>query len=434
MDRPNHIDNNKRSAAEAAETARAAVAANDAHGIHGANAVYSAHAMHDASGANDAHDAPWAAREAGLLAPYAMHSARTAGRIEAEPSDPYRGPYEIDRQRLLGSAAFRRLSHKTQVFTGELGDYHRTRLTHTLEVAAIARRLARALALNEDLVETLALLHDLGHPPFGHAGEAALATCLEGEGGFCHNRYALDLVARLERCDPRFAGLNLSREVLAGQAWRAEKAASPMPLFEVQAVDAADSVAYNTHDADDALHLGLLQLDELLRLPLWREAAARVRRRFAALEPDELRRAVLAELLEWQTADLVAEFHRRLAQHPVRSIADVASAPLLIEPGDTLAEPQRELERFLFDRVYRHPQVLAKRQEAGELLCEMFERLVTQPEQLPPAFQQRLAQGGVRRTVADYLAGMTDRYAQQVHTALRSARPPVWRGATSVLS
>src|SRR4051812_46054655 len=207
-------------------------------------------------------------REAAIFAPHAMHSADSAGRRYPEADHPYRGPYQRDRDRILHSAAFRRLSQKMQVFTGEMGDYHRTRLTHTLEVASIARTIARVLRLNEDLVEALALVHDLGHPPFGHSGEDVLNECLRNDGGFNHNAQGLRVCELLETSYREFPGLNLTQEVLDGQRQRSEKDPSNnangslrepafSPLLEVQVVDAADSIAYDAHDADDALELGL---------------------------------------------------------------------------------------------------------------------------------------------------------------------------------
>src|SRR3954463_556763 len=222
-------------------------------------------------------------REDLILAPYAMHSAHTKGRRHSEPDHPYRSPYQRDRDRIVHSAAFRRLSQKTQVFTGDMGDYHRTRLTHTLEVASIARTIARVLRLNEDLVEALALAHDLGHPPFGHSGEDVLNECLQAEGGFNHNAQALRICELLESGYPDFPGLNLTFEVLEGQQHRATKSAgsehesgqTQSPLLEVQVVDAADSIAYDAHDADDSLELGLVTLEQLLELELWRDARDR---------------------------------------------------------------------------------------------------------------------------------------------------------------
>src|SRR3954451_15208979 len=234
-------------------------------------------------------------RERLLLAPYAMHTGNSAGRWYPEAPHPYRGPYQRDRDRIVHSSAFRRLSHKTQVFTGEMGDYHRTRLTHTLEVSSIARTIARALRLNEDLVEALALAHDVGHPPFGHSGEDVLDECLQNEGGFNHNEQALRIFELIESAYADFPGLNLSREILEGQRDRTEKVgAEPResPLLEVQTVEAADSIAYDTHDADDSLELGLLRLDQLLELSLWRDARDRIEHH-AKLKERQLRRAIV---------------------------------------------------------------------------------------------------------------------------------------------
>lgn len=360
-----------------------------------------------------------AERERWLLAPHAFHSADTAGRKYPEPPHPYRGPFQRDRDRIVHSAAYRRLSAKMQVFTGEMGDYHRTRLTHTLEVASVARTLGRALRLNEDLVEALALAHDLGHPPFGHSGEDALDECLAGEGGFSHNRQALRIVEELEQRYPDFPGLNLSLEVLAGQAERINKSGGGLrPWLEVQVVEAADSVAYDTHDADDALELGLLKLQELLVVPLWAEAARRVARRYASLTGKELKRAVLHELIDWQVGDLVARVGRRLADSGLRSAAEVRQADYLVVASPELAELKRELEQFLHQRVYRHPDVMRLRVQAQAMLRAMFAGYTARPDLLPPGFASRVEHVGLARTVGDYLAGMTDRYAQQEYRRL----------------
>jgi dGTPase len=367
-------------------------------------------------------------REAVLLAPYAMHSADSAGRKHAESPQPYRGPYQRDRDRLLHSAAFRRLSRKTQVFTGEMGDYHRNRLTHTLEVASIARTLARALRLNEDLVEALALAHDIGHPPFGHSGEDVLDECLRecAHGdvqGFNHNAQALRIVELLENRYPEFPGLNLSLEVLEGQMLRIDKTAATAvsPLLEVQVVDAADSIAYDSHDVDDSLELGLLALDHLLEVPLWREAAERVRRRYGNLDDQQLRRAIVHELINWQVGDLLAAVERELAAQGIASVADARRAPHLVTPSAELANLKQGLERFLFQSVYRHPTVVATRDSAGEALREMFEIFLAAPERLPEKFRARIGSDGAARAVADYLAGMTDRYALDEHRRLSAA-------------
>lgn len=359
-------------------------------------------------------------RERMLLAPYAMHSADSAGRRHGEAGHSYRGPYQRDRDRIIHSSAFRRLSHKTQVFTGDMGDYHRTRLTHTLEVSSIARTIARALRLNEDLVEALALAHDLGHPPFGHSGEDVLDECLRNDGGFNHNEQALRIFELLESAYADFPGLNLSCEVLEGQRHRAHKSGSEpheSQLLEVQAVEAADSIAYDTHDADDALELGLLTLQELLKLPLWQEARDRVEDH-AKLKERQLRRAIVHEILDWQVSDVIARSQRELSERKIASVADVRRAPAIIQPSDALGEKKTELEKFLFDKVYRHPGILEKRRKAQQALRESFASLVADPQKLPAKFRRLADREGVRRAAGDYLAGMTDRFAFEEHKRL----------------
>lgn len=359
-------------------------------------------------------------RERAILAPYAMHSADSVGRKHPEPAHPYRGPFQRDRDRILHSAAFRRLSQKTQVFTGEMGDYHRTRLTHTLEVSSIARTIARALALNEDLVEALALAHDIGHPPFGHSGEDVLNECLKNEGGFNHNAQALRICELLETSYREFPGLNLSREVLDGQLRRSKKhlaatEKAESPLLEVQVVDAADSIAYDAHDADDALELGLLEQDHLLDVLLWREARERVISRNPALRERTLRRAIVHEVIDWQVSDLIEQTTHALAELLVVSAVDVRRSPLIVSASPSLAEKKADLERFLFDKVYRHPGVITKRQIAQRALQETFDVLVKAPEKLPPKFLRMAEHEGTPRSTADYLAGMTDRFALDEH-------------------
>ncbi|HEY2840160.1 MAG TPA: deoxyguanosinetriphosphate triphosphohydrolase [Pirellulales bacterium] len=358
-------------------------------------------------------------RENLLLAPYAVHSAASRGRRYPEPPHSYRGPFQRDRDRIVHSAAYRRLSAKTQVFTGESGDYHRTRLTHTIEVASVARTLGRALRLNEDLVEALALAHDLGHPPFGHSGEQALDECLIDQGGFCHNQHGLRIVTELEQRYPAFPGLNLSFETLDGQLSRTMKErAENRPTVEAQVVDAADSVTYDTHDADDALELRLLSIGELLELSLWREAEKRVRERATALDAPQLRRAILHELIDWQVGDLLEQTLLRLGEGGVDSVEAAQAAPLLVRPSQELAEKKLELERFLAGRVYRDPQLLRIRDTAQQMLRETFHGYLARPEFLPESYRNRAGQIGWQRSVGDYLAGMTDRYAQQEYSRL----------------
>jgi len=273
--------------------------------------------------------------------------------------------------------------------------------------------------LNEDLIEALALAHDIGHPPFGHAGEDTLDECLAGEGGFNHNRQALRIVEHLETRYAGFPGLNLSHEVLAGQATRVRNTpSSGSPLLEVQVVDAADSVAYNTHDVDDALEVGLIELEQLFEIPLWSEAQRRVRKTYQDIDGDELKRAVLHELIEWQVSDLLKQTTDSIAAHGVDSVAAVKRLPRLVQASSSIAEQKLEMETFLHAHVYRHPRVLDMRRRAQGYLVEMFERYTTDVGLLPAWFQARCPQDGVARTVGDYLGGMTDRFAQQEHTRI----------------
>jgi dGTPase len=347
-----------------------------------------------------------------------MHSGDSRGRQHAEEEHPYRGPFQRDRDRIVHSSAFRRLSGKMQVFTGEMGDYHRTRLTHTHEVASIARTIGRALRLNEDLIEALALFHDIGHPPFGHAGEDALDECLAGHGGFSHNQFALTLAEELESRYAAFPGLNLTFEVLEGQATRADKDASyaasgTAPLLEVQVVETADSMTYDAHDTDDAVKLQLVTLNELAKCRLVGEAVASVRARYANLRDDLLRKAVVHQLIDRQVSDVLATTSAILATAENMPAQEVRRSAIRVVPSRELAEQKRELERFLYDEVYRHPRLIAVRAEAQSRLKEMFELFCERPERLPPHFQTRGAAVGMPRAIGDYLAGMTDRYCDQ---------------------
>jgi dGTPase len=357
-------------------------------------------------------------RESVLLAPYAMSSSQSRGRKHPEAEHPYRGPFQRDRDRIVHSSAFRRLSGKMQVFTGDMGDYHRTRLTHTHEVASIARTIGRALRLNEDLIEALALFHDIGHPPFGHAGEDALDECLTGHGGFSHNRFAITLAEELESRYASFPGLNLTFEVLEGQATRADKeaayAASGLaPLLEVQVVEAADSITYDAHDSDDAMKLELVTLDELAENLLVRDALAHVRQRYADLRDDLLRKAVVHQLIDRQVTDAIETSAAILAAASDLTAQEVRRSAARIAVSRELADEKRKLESFLYERVYRHPRLIAVRAEAQRRLREIFELYCQRPELLPPHFAQRAAKVGLPRAAGDYLAGMTDRYCDQ---------------------
>lgn len=347
-------------------------------------------------------------RERALLASYAQHSADSQGRRHPEPNHFFRGPYQRDRDRVLHSAAFRRLSDKTQVFTGH-GDYHRTRLTHTMEVASIARTMGRALRLNEDLVEALALLHDIGHPPFGHAGEEALDEFLSGDGGFSHNQFALTIVEELEQRYPQYPGLNLTYEVLGGQRRRVDKSVQQVtPLLEVQIVDLADSMTYDAHDIDDAVELGWLTLDELRALPIIAACEHSVGERFGQLQAAPLRRAIVHELINLQVAHLIHEAEQQLSEHEGCSAEEVSRAGVHLGIPSLLAGEKAELERFLYERLYRHEDLMQARRRAQAQIIELGEVYARDPRKMPEPFCDRADSVGPRRAAADCIGAMTD--------------------------
>ena len=355
-------------------------------------------------------------REEMLLAPFAMFSAQSQGRQHAEDEHPYRGPFERDRDRILHSSAYRRLSGKMQVFTGEMGDYHRTRLTHTQEVATIARTIGRSLGLNEDLIEALALMHDIGHPPYGHAGEDALNECVIDDGGFSHNQFALTIANELEIRFQEFPGLNLTHEVLAGQTCRIDKnAKNQRPLLEVQLVDAADSTTYDAHDTDDALKLGLVTIDQMSELAMIKESITYVRKNYTALDEDFMRQAIVHRLIERQVTSLISHCAGLLKDLQFESYAQAMNSSFLIEHVDELAEQKSELEVFLYQNVYRHPDLVKIRRQAQERLKEMFASYCQNPELFPAKYQTRAQVIGVPRMAVEYLAGMTDRFCEDAY-------------------
>lgn len=365
-------------------------------------------------------------REPLLLAPYAMASARSRGRVRPEPPHPYRQPFQRDRDRIVHCESFRRLAFKTQVFTGESGGYHRTRLTHTMEVASIARTLARALRLNEDLVEALALLHDLGHPPFGHAGEDVLNDRLAREGGFSHNAQALRNVELLEQRYPGVPGLNLSIEVLEGQRRRAAGAAryDPGATLEAQVVEAADSIAYDAHDADDALELGLLQFEGLMEEPLWRRSTEGVLARHPGLKGEGLRRAAVHELIEVLVSDVLATTEQRIATLGIETPEGACAAPPVVGVSNALAPAKRSFEGYLFRHVYRHPDVIARRDRFKEALDRLFGLLLKHPAAIPTKYRCELDEVTPSRAVADHLSNLTDRAAIDLLAKLETERGP----------
>ena len=381
------------------------------------------------------------------LAPYAMTDAASRGRRHAEPPHEFRAPFQRDRERIVHSSAFRRMTGKTQVLVASVNDHHRTRLTHTLEVVQVARTVARRLRLNEDLAEAVALAHDIGHPPFGHAGEAALNDCLRGHGGFDHNLYGLRRVDELEERYPDYPGLNLTfelREAFVRHAGRldapqaAEFRGAGGALLEALVVDVVDSVAYTTHDTDDALGLGFITLADLAEVELWRDTAASVSAVHCALPPHAFRTAVVREMLARQVNDLLAETAARLRDHRVRGLDDVRGATTeLVGLSEPMALQKAQLARFLRERVYCHHRVLRMTANGKRVLKALFAEYVAAPELLPERHLRRWAGSGAvvgppaatplaGRTlvpdlavvVGDYLAGMTDRFAQQEYRRL----------------
>lgn len=356
----------------------------------------------------------FADREAILLAPYAMKSQDSRGRKHPEPVQVYRSPFQRDRDRILHSSAYRRLSGKMQVFTGEMGDYHRTRLTHTQEVATIARTIARAIRLNEDLVEALALCHDIGHPPFGHAGEDALQECMADIGGFSHNQFGLTIVEEIEIRNPNYFGLNLSLEILEGQTARIDKnATGPRPLLEVQLVDAADSMTYDAHDVDDALKLKLVELADFREIALVQEALRYVDHQYANLDSGMRRKLLVHRLLDVQVVDLLETLEQALSDHCFGSVRDVQASTFLIEPSAELQAKKKELETFLYRTVYRHPRLIEMREKAQGRIQDLYAIYVDQPDWFPKKYQPRAEAIGVRRMAGEYIAGMTDRFFEQ---------------------
>ncbi|MEL7497376.1 MAG: dGTP triphosphohydrolase [Planctomycetota bacterium] len=353
-------------------------------------------------------------REQSLLAPFAMRSVDSKGRMHPEPPHPYRGPFQRDRDRILHSSAYRRLSGKMQVFTGEMGDYHRTRLTHTQEVATIARTIGRALGLNEDLIEALALMHDIGHPPYGHAGEDALNECVADEGGFSHNQFGLTIVQEIEIRFHDFPGLNLTYESLMGQLCRVDKTfKNQKPLLEVQLVDAADSTTYDAHDTDDAIKLGLVSIEEMSHLGLIQDSLKFVRANYSNLNEDLLRKALVHRLVNLQVTELLAFAAAELKRYDFQSVDEALASDFIIGHAPEVEAQKKELESYLYERVYRHESLVKIREEAQGRVKQMFEQYCQQPELFPSKYQRRAEQVGVRRMAVEYIAGMTDHFFEQ---------------------
>jgi len=361
-------------------------------------------------------------REDQTLAPFATRSGDSRGRVHDEPEHAFRLPFQRDRDRVIHSTAFRRLEYKTQVFVNHEGDYYRTRLTHSIEAGQITRTLCRVLGLNEDLGEAVALSHDLGHTPFGHAGERVLNKLMEPYGGFEHNAQSLRIVDLLEERYPAFPGLNLSWEVREGIVKHSSEYDRPLvqsfepgvqPVLEAQIVDFADEIAYNAHDIDDGLKSAMLEERDLAGVALWAEARDWVRAQHAGASETIQRYQTVRRIIDRLVTDMIATIGERVEAHGIRSLADVRRCRIRLAGFSTaMAEANRELKQTLFDRLYRHHRVMRMTVKAQRVMADLFHTYMDEPHQMPPHVHRRIEEGEPQaRVVADYIAGMTDRFA-----------------------
>jgi dGTPase len=389
--------------------------------------------------------------------PYACDPGQSRGRLHPEPASKSRSPFRRDCDRIIHSTAFRRLKHKTQVFVFDEGDHYRTRLTHTLEVAQIARALARALGLDEDLTEALALAHDLGHPPFGHAGERALDDCLTAYAGFDHNAQTLRVVTALERRYPTFDGLNLTWETLEGLVKHngplTDRSGTPLgryrmlgvpetirdyvrqqdlelwsfPSAEAQVAAFADDIAYDAHDIDDGLRAELFSLDDIATAPLPGEIIAGIRAAYPDLDDARIVHEFIRRLIGLLIEDVVGETRRRLVALAPRTADDVRGASsAVVAFSPRLAEAERLIKSFLETRMYRHARIQRVMNEAANVVRELFLRYSAHLDDLPAEWSaglDALDDAGRARRIADFIAGMTDRYALAEHTRLFDSTP-----------
>lgn len=364
-----------------------------------------------------------------VLAPYAMKSRDSAGREYEEPQHPARTCYQRDRDRIVHSEAFRKLEYKTQVFVIFEGDYYRTRLTHTIEVAQIARTIGRNLQLNEDLIEAIALAHDLGHPPFGHAGEEALNAIMgEKKLRFNHNKRSYEIVTKFEKRYPHFDGLNLSREVLVGILKHktvydvpgiSKELKQEWPTLEAQVVDVADSLAYLNHDVDDGLTSGCITEDDLLESDLWQTALRKVRNGQSFKNRDMLKYQIVKELIDMQVKDLLASSNERIKKTGFRSWRDVKkSKKAVIDFSPRMSAQRQDLQNLLFAKFYRHYRVERMTTKAKRIIADLFKVYQGNPQQLPYSVYQRskkYTKAQIYEVICNHIASMTDRHALEEH-------------------
>jgi dGTPase len=374
------------------------------------------------------------ANEIQFLAPYACRSRDSRGRAFPEDEPEYRTAFQRDRDRILHTTAFRRLEYKTQVFINYEGDYYRTRLTHTLEVAQIGRTIARALGANEDLLETICLAHDLGHPPFGHSGEVALARLMIDHAGFDHNKQSLRIVTLLEQRYPDFPGLNLTWEVREGivkheSEYDVADARDYDPELrghlEAQIANVADELAYTSHDLDDGLRSNMITPNLLDGISLWEILVESVGWRGGFLD-DLARHRLIRRLIGMEVTDLIQATHRRLMDSNIKSLEELQRLPYnVIGFSEEMHRRNRQLKDFLYNKLYRHPRVVRMAVKAERIISDLYQAYCTEPDMLPWHVQERIQEYGLQRTVCDYLAGMTDRFAiEEYHKLFDPATKP----------
>lgn len=361
------------------------------------------------------------------LAPYACRSQQSRGRIFPEDEPDYRTAFQRDRDRILHTTAFRRLEYKTQVFINYEGDYYRTRLTHTLEVAQIGRTIARALGANEDLIEAICLAHDLGHPPFGHSGEVALARLMKNYGDFDHNKQSLRIVTKLEQRYPDFPGLNLTWEVREGivkheSEYDISDASEYNPELrghlEAQIANAADELAYTAHDLDDGLRSGMINTHMLAGITLWEILLESVGWRGALLD-DLTRHRLIRRLIGMEVSDLVTTTDQRLRESNAKSVEEIQRLPYnLIGFSEDMHRRNRQMKDFLYANLYRHHRVVRMAVKAERIISDLFLAYQSEPAMLPRHVQELVGERSLERTICDYIAGMTDRYAVEEYQKL----------------
>jgi len=362
-----------------------------------------------------------------ILAPYAIHSKTSKGRKYPESEPDYRTCFQRDRDRILHTTSFRRLEYKTQVFINYEGDYYRTRLTHTLEVTQIGRTIARALGANEDLVEVICMAHDMGHPPFGHAGEATLNLLMKDFGGFNHNHHSYRIVTEIERRYPQFPGLNLSWEVLEGMVKHETEYDKTDALefdpdlrghLEAQITNVADELAYTCHDLDDGLRSGIITPEMLEGIELWERIAEKHQNRSCNLD-DLTRHMIIRDLTGLEVNSMIDASTKRIETMNIKTAKELQSLPYNVVGFDEQLKKQNQiLKEFLFKNMYHQYRVVRMQKKAERILTELFNAYAAEPSMLPKQFQDQIEEKGKQRTICDYLAGMTDRFAVDEYSKL----------------